>query len=107
MDLPGEILGRIFALALPKRLDQEGRRRFQTIRSVSPFWLSVALGSRELWAGLSIGRGIRISREFTAEEYPRRLRLWFARAGPLVELELEVEGPRSDNLALEDRKALI
>ncbi|KAH6886638.1 hypothetical protein BKA70DRAFT_1334706 [Coprinopsis sp. MPI-PUGE-AT-0042] len=88
-DLPVEILLEIFLQYLPRTLDKEGRRAFQSIRTVSPKWRSISLASPVLWSSVSVTR--RNDDPFCNRSYPRLLDGWISRAGPSVLLELEYE----------------
>lgn len=98
--IPSEILLEIFQQSLPKRLDQEGRMTFQTIRSVCPRWRSISLSSPTLWSSISVAR--RLSDHDRVQI--SRLETWFSRSGPCIPLELDFS---TGKMVLEATAALV
>jgi F-box-like len=89
-DLPAEILSKIFSESLPLTLDEDGRRFFQTIRSVSPRWRSISLATPILWSSLSV-TSIRGGYMIDSSRFIRILDGWFFRAGSTLSLDLEYQ----------------
>jgi hypothetical protein len=99
--LPPEILSDIFGKALPRILDRQGQRFFQTIRSVSPSWRSISLTSPALWSSLSVIRDA--DEALDDSTFLALLAGWFSRAGPTISLELHYSSFRRHLLRSEDR----
>lgn len=88
-NLPTEILSEIFVQALPPALDLEGRRAFQTIRSVSSRWRFISFSTPFLWSSLSVKR--RDEDPLDSSHCTRLLGSWFSKSGPTTLLKLEYE----------------
>jgi F-box-like len=103
INLPAEILSKVFVELLPQTLDEEGRRFFQTIRSVSPIWRSISLATPVLWSSLSVS-SVRGPEIIDSGRSIRLLDNWFFRAGSTLSLDLEEQHWSRDTII--DREAL-
>ncbi|KAH6886667.1 hypothetical protein BKA70DRAFT_1573856 [Coprinopsis sp. MPI-PUGE-AT-0042] len=103
-DIPTEILTEIFVLALPQRLDKEGRQAFQTIRTVSSKWRLISFSSPILWSSVSVTCDHRDP--FDTGSYLSHLHGWFSRAGPSISLDLEYVHLREGSMGSEDEAAM-
>ncbi|KAH6886642.1 hypothetical protein BKA70DRAFT_1573837 [Coprinopsis sp. MPI-PUGE-AT-0042] len=102
--LPNEILLEIFHQSLPRRVDQQGRLVFQTIRSVCSRWRAVSLSSPALWSSVAVESGI--SDKGYHGKYVALLDGWFSRAGPCLPLELEYVERRASSMRNDEKAAM-